>query len=155
MLQLLRIGRHGALLGVLLALLHCGGSDIVLPSEAGPATITKHDGDQQEGPVGTALAHPVVVRVVDQRGEPVRRQEVAFTPGEDAVGAQLDPQVATTDADGLARTEWVLGTTRGSQSLVATVVNAEDLTVTFEATARSAEPTRLHRPSRSPRGPRD
>ena len=49
----------------LATLSQCGGSDITLPGDPGPATITKLQGDNQNGQVGTELADPLVVQVTD------------------------------------------------------------------------------------------
>ena len=141
--QLLRFGRSGAAIGFLVAAAHCGGSDIILPSELRPTTITKHDGDVQTGRVGALLPKPVTVKVVDQRGAPVADQDVAFAAGEGTGGVQLDPEIATTDGEGLAQTEWVLGPTSGTQSLVAGLVGDTGLAVTFEAVAQAGDPQRI------------
>jgi hypothetical protein len=141
--QLLRLGRSGAILGVLVAGVRCSGSDIVLPSEARPATITKFDGDEQTGRVGAPLPRPVIVKVVDQRGTAVAGQDVSFAPGEGSDGIQVTPEVATTDDEGLAQAEWVLGPATGPQSIVAGLVGEDGLTVTFQATAQPGDPRRM------------
>jgi hypothetical protein len=136
--QLVRLGKTGALVGVLALLPHCGGSDLFLPSESRSATITKFDGDEQTGPAGASLENSIIVRVVDQRGAPVAGQRVAFTPGEDAQGALARPEAAATNSDGVAQAEWVLGPTAGEQSLIARVDGNDELFVTFHAAAHPA-----------------
>jgi hypothetical protein len=141
--QLVRLGRTGGVIGILALLPHCGGSDLFLPSESRPATITKFDGDEQTGAAGAPLEHSIVVRVVDQRGAPVAGQRVAFTPGEDAQGALARPEAATTNSDGVAQAEWVLGPAAGGQSLTASVDGNDELFVTFHAAAHPASAHRI------------
>lgn len=64
-------------------------------------------GDNQTGEVGQQLADPLVVRVSDARGAPVRNQIVNFrvTDG----GGSVYAGVALTDAQGMAREWWTLG----------------------------------------------
>ncbi len=140
---LVRLGRTGAVIGVLALLAQCGGSDLFLPSESRPATITKLQGDEQDGAAGAPLEDPIVVRVVDQRGAPVAGQRVVFTPGEDAQGALVRPEAATTNSDGLAQAEWVLGPAAGGQSLTASVDGNDELFVTFQAAVHPAEAHRI------------
>ncbi len=141
--QLVRLGKTGAVIGVLAFLAHCGGSDLLLPSESRPATIIKFGGDEQTGAAGAPLEHSIVVRVVDQRGAPVAGQGVAFTPGDDAQGALARPEAATTNSDGVAQAEWVLGPAAGGQSLIASVDGNDELFVTFHAAAHPASAHRI------------
>ena len=53
--QLVRLGRTGAVIAALALLVRCGGSDLLLPSESSPTTITKLNGDEQRGAVGAPL----------------------------------------------------------------------------------------------------
>lgn len=64
-------------------------------------------GDEQEGTVGTRLAHEPMVRVVDMEGLGVAGVvvEFAITAG----GGTTAPRSAITDGDGYARTVWTLG----------------------------------------------
>ena len=125
--QLVRLGRTGAVIGVLALLAQCGGSDLFLPSESRPATITKLKGDEQTGAAGAPLTDSVVVRIVDQRGAPVAGQRVAFTPGQDAQGALVRPEAATTNSDGWPRPNGCWGPAAGGQSLTASVDGNEEL----------------------------
>ena len=141
--QLVRIGRTGAIIGALASVADCGGSDLLLPSESRPAEITKLEGDEQTGAVGAPLPDSVVVRIVDQRGTPLSGQRVAFTPGQDAQGALVRPEAATTNSDGVAQAEWVLGPAAGGQSLTVSVDGNEELSATFLAAARPADASRI------------
>jgi hypothetical protein len=73
----------------------------------------------------------------------VAGQDVSFNPGEGSEGVQVTPQVATTDDEGLAQAEWVLGPLAGTQSVVAGLVGEDGLAVTFEATAQAGAPRRM------------
>ncbi|HEX6408483.1 MAG TPA: Ig-like domain-containing protein [Gemmatimonadales bacterium] len=141
--QLVRFGRTGAVIAAVALLVRCGGSDLLLPSESGPATITKVKGDEQTGSVGAPLPDSVIVRIVDQRGTPVARQRVVFTPGPDAQGALVRPEAATTNSDGVAQAEWVLGPAAGGQSLTASVDGKDELSVAFQAAAHPADASQV------------
>ena len=141
--QLVRFGRTGAVIAALALLVQCGGSDLLLPSESSPATITKLGGDEQTGSVGAPLPDSVIVRIVDQRGTPVATQRVVFTAGPDAQGAIVRPEAATTDSDGVAQAEWVLGPAAGGQSITASVEGKEELSVTFQAAAHPADASQV------------
>ena len=125
---------------VLLATFACGGSDLVLPgpstpSNGGtPAAISIFAGDHQTAAPGAPLPAQIVVKVVDSQGNPVTGQAVVFTPM--TAGAQVTPQTANTNAQGLASATWVLGTA-ASQEVVAQVAGGDQLQVRFSATAQS------------------
>ena len=80
-----------------LALIGCGGGDLVLPGGAGPAQIVMVDGNQQEAGTGTQVEDSLVVRVVDTAGVGVSGQEVAWTVS--LGGGQVQPPTSTTDAN--------------------------------------------------------
>jgi hypothetical protein len=107
---------------------------------AGPATqITKNGGDSQSATVGTAVATPPSVKVMDAHNNPVSGVTVAFsaTPG----SALVSGGTQTTGTDGIATVGgWTLGTVTGTNELRAT---AGSLSVTFsaQATESTAAPT--------------
>ncbi|HEY3013066.1 MAG TPA: Ig-like domain-containing protein [Gemmatimonadales bacterium] len=141
-----RLSSYGATLGTFAVLAHCGGSDLTLPSETGPADISKITGDNQTGPAGTELPDPLVVKVVDRRGEPVPNQPVAFTLETEVPGAAVTPGEASTDSLGMALARWVVGATIGSQRVIARVVGdgvPSGLEVTFEAAVASSSAARI------------
>ncbi|HEX2250715.1 MAG TPA: Ig-like domain-containing protein [Gemmatimonadales bacterium] len=142
MYPLLTLVRNGAALGALFLLAHCGGSDLTLPGDAAPAAITIHDGDGQDGVAGAELPSPIVVKVLNRRGEPVPAQLVAFSLEGEAGGGSITPE-SRTNEEGLAQAVWVLGGTVGTQSAVASVFGADDLTVIFEAVAGAAPARRI------------
>jgi hypothetical protein len=122
----------GALASALLVLISCGGDELLLPAEGEPATLVIADGDQQTGPIGGQLAEPLAVRVNDTRGRPVAGVNVVFAPASGSV----HPEAATTDADGLASTQWSLGMQTGAQQLDVSVPAATvPLAVRFTAVA--------------------
>ncbi|HET6576960.1 MAG TPA: Ig-like domain repeat protein, partial [Gemmatimonadales bacterium] len=100
------------LLPAVALLLSCGGGDLVLPSGNEPAAVTILEGDAQSGRVGAALADPVVARVTDAQGRPVTSVPVAFV-FMGGIDATVAPDTATTDADGRASFQVVLGTEVG------------------------------------------
>ena len=68
---------------------------------------------------GLALTDPVVVQVLDSRGNPVANAAVTFaaTTG----GGSVSPTTATTNSAGQAQTTFTLGTTSGANVLTAKV----------------------------------
>jgi hypothetical protein len=100
-------------------------------------TIQMIGGDQQEGLPGAALADSLVVRVVDGHGNGVGGVSVKFvvTSG----GGSVSPANATTNADGYAAAEWVLGRTFDAQTVEARAGGLDGSPVEF--TAQMIEPS--------------
>jgi hypothetical protein len=87
------------------------------PSATRPGvTLERVSGDGQSAPPGTALEEPLVARIVDADGRPVRRMDVRWT----ATAGNVTPTVSTTDANGVAKAMWQLGTASGAQRATAT-----------------------------------
>lgn len=78
--------------------------------------------DGREGVVGKNLPAAIAARVTDPRGRVAPGHVVSFTVL--TGGGSVKSESLTTDADGLARTIWVLGPTAGEQRLEARVVPA-------------------------------
>lgn len=77
-------------------------------------------GESRRAVPGHALA--VVVRVVNENGEPVPGATVVFSPGGDGSDqGSLTATSAETGADGLARTEWTPGAVADPQTLRASI----------------------------------
>ena len=93
-----------------------GGGDLLLPGAGDPASVTVVQGDQQNGRVGEVLAEPVVVTVTDATGRPVAGATVVFVLTDPAPGAGLTPDTTSTNADGVASTQVLLGTQPGAQA---------------------------------------
>lgn len=130
-------------LGALL-LVSCGGDDLVLPEDGVPATIAIVSGNPQNGTVGTALASPLVVRVLDAAGRPVPGQQVTFTVV--SGGGSVAPATPTTGADGQASTAWTLGPSAGAQQVQAKATGGaapDNLTVLFNAVAGASAAANL------------
>ncbi|HJR51700.1 MAG TPA: Ig-like domain-containing protein, partial [Gemmatimonadales bacterium] len=112
----------------------CGG-DVTLPNPGEAANLRIFDGNEQVGPVGAALAEPVVVRVLDTEEQPVLNQEVDFVIA--SGGGSVEPATAMTNADGLAAATWTLGPGAGAQELLARTTQGGSgtlLEVRFSAT---------------------
>lgn len=75
---------------------------IVNDDERPPAAVTIVSGNNQTARLGHRLAQPLVVRVTNAAGEPVRGVTVLWTVT--GGNATLDPSTSTTDADGRAST---------------------------------------------------
>jgi hypothetical protein len=87
-----------------------------LPTASGPpVALQRVSGDGQSAPPGRALDRPLVARLVDADGRPVRRVEVQWT----ATAGEVTPATSSTDANGEARATWTLGTARGQQRAIA------------------------------------
>jgi len=97
-----------------------------------PAALVVVNGNGQQGAAGQLLAGPLIVKVTDDRGRAVPGQAVTFqvTSG----GGSVLSGTVTTDADGIARERWRLGT-GGAQALEARVAIGSGATVTAAFTA--------------------
>ncbi|MFN0181833.1 MAG: Ig-like domain-containing protein [Gemmatimonadales bacterium] len=98
-------------------------------------------GDAQSGRVGGLLLADLVVRVTDAFDNPKPGANVSFTvlTGGGAVSAAT----VTSDATGLAKIKWTLGTQVGSQSLIAG--SGAIVPITFTATAAADVPSTVSR----------
>jgi plastocyanin len=87
-------------------------------------------GDQQTGPVGTALGSPLRV-LITRDGEPVRDVDVEWSVGQ---GGSLGGEQQS-GADGIASVVWTLGPEVGEHAATASVTGAEGSPLTYTATA--------------------
>ena len=92
-----------------------GGNDLLLPG-AEPASVTLLQGDGQNGRVGEPLPQPLVAAVADGTGRPVEGATVVFVLTDPAPGAAITPDSVTTDANGNATAQVMLGTRPGTQT---------------------------------------
>ncbi len=97
-------------------------------------------GDDQTGPVNSALADSLVVKATDALGNPVADVEVTWSV---TGGGSINPVTVRTDVDGLAAAERVLGPAAGPVAARATVAGFNGSPVTFTQTAVPANPTAL------------
>ncbi|HEV2132497.1 MAG TPA: protein kinase [Longimicrobiaceae bacterium] len=108
-----------------------GGTATIRVVTGAPAQRAIAGGDGQVGPVGRALATPLVVRVTDANGNPVSGVRVAWAVTTGAGAVQVTS--ARTNSGGLAEARWTLGPILGAQTATATVDGLPP--VTFTATA--------------------
>jgi hypothetical protein len=110
-------------------------------ADAGSGSIlVEVDGDEQTGPVNSALADSLVVKTTDALGNPVAGVEVTWSV---SGGGLITPVTVITGANGLAAAERVLGPAAGPQSAQASVDLFTGSPVTFTHTAIPANPTVL------------
>jgi hypothetical protein len=80
-----------------------------------PATITLLAGDGQHASTGRPLPGPVKAQVVSRSGRPMPGVTVRFLLGDES--GHLEQETDTSDADGIVRAGWTLGTRPGRQRL--------------------------------------
>jgi uncharacterized protein (TIGR03437 family) len=102
-----------------------------------PATLRAVGGNDQRGPVGTALAQAVTVEVLTATGQPSPGIEVTFA----AANASVSPARVFTDAQGRASAVVVLGSTPGPATVTASAtIGSARPSIEFTATATQAPP---------------
>jgi Bacterial Ig-like domain (group 1) len=79
-----------------------------------PSSTTVLGGEGQRAPAGARLATPVTAQVVSRSGRPVAGVAVRF---EAAAGGSAEPEVDTSDAQGMVRAGWILGELPGRQRI--------------------------------------
>jgi hypothetical protein len=133
----------------------CGGSDLILPADGSPASLRAVSGSGQQATVGTRLPDPLVVRLTDGAGRPVRGVTVDFRFQSDIPGAQFEPatRVMTNDT-GYASVQVRLGTAPGDQTIEAAVgaTPSAGLLATFGVTAVAPQGGGGGRPGKPGRG---
>lgn len=83
----------------------------------GTARLVKVAGDSQAGAPGGMLKDTLVVRVVDARNLPLSGATVRWVP--EAGSGSASTSVDTSDAQGLVKARWTLGTGTGRQTIYA------------------------------------
>jgi hypothetical protein len=96
-----------------------------------PVKLEIVSGNEQQGLQSSVLPQPLVVRAVDAAGRPVAGVFVAWSALD---GGSASPNLATTDANGLASTSWTLGDKNGGQRMTAFTAGAP--IVTFNAVGK-------------------
>ena len=129
-----QLPRYGVFLLAAMTL-RCSDGGNVDPPEGG--TIEEVSGDEQTATAGTALANPLVVRVLDANGDPLAGVTVEW---EAQGGGSVSEGSTVSDADGLASVSRTLGTTVGVQTTTATAEDLDGSPVTFTATATEITP---------------
>ena len=105
------------------------------------AALAPVAGTEQRAYAGKVLPQKIVVRATTRRGGPAAGKLVTFKLRDDH-GA-VDPQTATTDADGRARTTWTLGDYPGRQTLLVSVENVDSALVILAEADPIAANTRV------------
>ena len=92
------------------------GCRVDAPTASGPPVVLERvSGDGQRARPGEPLERPLVARLLDAEGRPVRRVEVRWT----VTAGEVKPRLSATDASGEARATWTPGTVAGAQRAVA------------------------------------
>ena len=107
-----------------LLLVACSKDSPTVPSAIGQeeaaasriASIQALSGEGQRALRGSSLREPIVVRVLDEEGQPVSGAGVAFRP-EPGHGTAV-PDSVTSGPDGQAASAWILGPDPGPQTLL-------------------------------------
>jgi Invasin, domain 3/Bacterial Ig-like domain (group 1)/Filamin/ABP280 repeat len=118
-----------------LALVACGGGDLLLPNEGQPATVKVISGDAQTGTILEPLHDSLVVKVTDRFGNPVAGVEIAWSGGG---GGVVRPATAITGQAGMAATQRVLGDQPGTYTTTAVATALPDDGVVFTTTGVAA-----------------
>ncbi len=116
-----------------------GGGGGVSSTDGGIKQLTSVvvvGGDNQTGVAGTELQLPLVAKLLDASGNVLAGQVVNFRVA--LGGGSVFGGASSSDANGLVRERWILGTTAGPQTLEIRVVDSKGEAVvlaTFRATA--------------------
>ena len=108
----------------------CAG-DEATSSDASPASLIVVQGTNQAVQGGKELPNAIVLRVLTTDGKPVEKAPIGFTVA--TGGGSVTPGSVLTDANGEARTKWVLGPTVPEQSLKAEVAGIDPVTISATA----------------------
>src|SRR5689334_3785471 len=114
-----------------LALGACGGDAASAPSDTAPAKLIVVQGTNQAVQAGKELPNAIVLRVLTEDGKAVEKVSVGFTVA--TGGGSVNPGSVLTDANGEARTKWVLGPTAPDQTLKAEVAGLDAVTIAATA----------------------
>ena len=140
--SLRRLVRIASYTSLAVATVTCSQDNVILPNEAVPAKLDMVQGNLQSAVAGAPLPQQLIVQVTDGKNRPVINQAVEFR-GTSPNPGQLIPDTAITDADGNAKSQWILGNHAGTQTVRARVLasgQAGQLVKDFSATAMAAAP---------------
>lgn len=116
-----------------------------------PASLTLLKGDGQRALAGRKVTQPVMVQVVSRSGRPVEGVPVRFELEEGA--GVTDPPIDSSDAQGIARASWTLGSAAGRQTLSISTDGVSSPTVITAEAEPVAANTRLAMVSEQLEGP--
>ena len=103
--------RSVALIGLLsFAAAGCAGDEASAPEDSAPASLIVVQGTNQAVQGGKELPNAIVLRVLTEDGKAVGNVSVGFTVA--TGGGSVNPGSVLTDANGEARTKWVLADSR-------------------------------------------
>jgi len=110
-----------------------------------PTYLRIVSGESQVGEVGTELPKPYEVRVLDQDGEPIKKQQVSFEANGSQITFDGNHSAITleTDSRGRARTNAVLGPRVGRQTVTVRVNGDSKLYKEFEVESKPGLPDKL------------
>lgn len=103
-----------------------------------PARVVVVSGDEQRGAAGSRLSKPLVLKVVDAKGNGVADTDLELLPS----SGSLADTVVHTDSSGVARVHWTLGHAAGEHTMGVHVDGVEKL-LKLTATAVPAAPANL------------
>lgn len=111
----------------------------------GQPRISIVSGNNQTGSVGTALAPPLVVQVLDGAGVPIPAQTVVFavTQNNGLLNGSSAPKSILTDSSGKGQVTWTLGSRAGSVNLVEASVAGISGSAIFTATGVGGTPAKI------------
>jgi adhesin/invasin len=98
-----------------------------------PATVTVQAGDGQRAAAGRRLATAVRAQIVSRGGRPLAGVAVRFVVADSA--GHAEPEVDTSNSEGLVAASWVLGPRSGRQRLTFMVVDRPSVGTTVAADA--------------------
>ena len=132
--------RSALFLTAVVALSACGGSTEEPPKpDVTPASVVAVSTDTLRGPAGGTTSTQATVLVKNKAGTVLGGIVVNFAPA--AGNGTAGTPAALTDATGLAKTTWTLGSTIGVQTMTATVGSLP--AVTFRAVASAGTPAAI------------
>ncbi len=107
---------------------------------AAPDSMQAVSGKDQTAPVKTPLAEPIVVRVLDALGAPVKNFPVQFkvTAGEGVLANDSSAATIFTNNAGEAATKWKLGATPGLNQTTVTSAGLSGAPIIFNATGEGS-----------------
>ena len=105
-----------------------------------PRRLLSLDGNAQSADAGTRLATPVRVLLESRRGRPMAGVSVHFVAER---GGTADPAYATTNAEGIAVSNWTLGPMPGRQRLSASCAELDSVAVLVAEGEPTAANTRV------------
>jgi len=104
-------------------------SPVTVNATAALNRIMLVSGSGQSARINTTLADSIVVKVVDPNGAALPNVSVTFA----TTSGNVSPTPRSTDAQGLAKVRWTLGTTAGAVTLAASATGADPLDVSARA----------------------